>query len=124
MKARQPSKRGWQQGVQDSGEFVGVGIQLAGSVLLYVGIGYLVDRWQDTSPTFLLVGAGLGMVTFFVQLVRVVNRMNRQTARKAAGKSFEADLSDWSDESEWGRTESEASGEHGPSETAADSELR
>jgi F0F1-type ATP synthase assembly protein I len=101
MKPRpRPDKENWQAGVQASSEFVGVGIQLAGSVLLYVGLGYLVDRWLDTSPVYLLVGACVGMVTFFIQLVRVVKRMNEQTARNMAGKTFEGDFSSWTDEAD------------------------
>jgi len=71
----------WASKMGQSGEYVGLGLQLAGSVLLYVGLGFWLDRWLDTSPWFLLGGALLGMVAFFVQIVRVVRRMNKETAR-------------------------------------------
>lgn len=63
---------------------MGLGFQLAGSVLFYVIAGYLADRWLGTAPWLLVTGALLGMVTFFAQLVRVVRRLNAETAERLA----------------------------------------
>lgn len=70
----------WHEKLGPSGQYLGLGLQLAGSVLLYVGLGYFLDRWLDTSPWLLLTGSLVGMVAFFVQIVRVVREMNKDTA--------------------------------------------
>ena len=71
-------------------------MQLAGAVLVYVGIGYLLDWWLGTSPWFLIAGAVVGMVAFFVQLVRVVRQMNQAAPRKS-GRPYR----EWSEEDAW-----------------------
>ncbi len=48
------------------------GYTLIGSILLLGGIGYLIDRWQDTSPWFLLGGLLLGLVVGFYELAKTV----------------------------------------------------
>jgi F0F1-type ATP synthase assembly protein I len=45
--------------------------RLGGGVLLYGGIGWLLDRWWDTAflaPVGILVGAALGLYVTFVAL--------------------------------------------------------
>ena len=70
---------------------MGLGVQLAGSVLFYVVVGYLADRWLGTEPWLLIVGAVVGMISFFVQLARVVRRLNEDTARRASERKRMAD---------------------------------
>jgi F0F1-type ATP synthase assembly protein I len=43
-------------------DLVGIGGLLAGSVIAGVGIGLYVDDQAGTSPTFTLVGLGVGIV--------------------------------------------------------------
>jgi ATP synthase protein I len=49
---------------RDWGEAWTLGFTLAGFVVVFLGLGYLVDRWAGTKPWFMiggvLVGAGLG----------------------------------------------------------------
>ena len=40
---------------------VGAGFQLAFSILFFMGMGYLADRWLDTRPLLMLVGLLLGL---------------------------------------------------------------
>lgn len=47
---------------------------LVGSILLFGGIGYALDRWQDTSPWFLLFGLLVGIVFGFFGLVKSTRR--------------------------------------------------
>jgi F0F1-type ATP synthase assembly protein I len=47
---------------------------LVGAIILLGGLGYAVDRWQDTGPWGLLVGLLLGIVVGFYELVKMVNR--------------------------------------------------
>ena len=54
-------------------------MQLAISMVTYVAIGYFADRWLGTQPWLLVAGAVVGMIAFFVQLYRMVGRMNEDT---------------------------------------------
>ncbi len=70
-----PEKAHWQADLQASSSFLTIGVQLAGSMLVYIFIGYLLDRWLDTTPWLLIVGAVVGMVAFFFQLFKLVKRL-------------------------------------------------
>ncbi len=52
----------------------GIGLQLAASVLVGLGLGYLVDRVFHTTPWFLLVGLLLGVVAGGYSVVRMVTK--------------------------------------------------
>ena len=83
----------------ESSPYLGLGFQLAGAVLIYVGIGYLVDRWLDTAPWGLVGGAVVGMIAFFIQLGRVVRKMNAETQRDAGGRKYrEFQESEWAED--------------------------
>jgi hypothetical protein len=43
-------------------DLVGLGGLLAGAVILCTAIGLLIDSATDSSPTFALLGVGLGIV--------------------------------------------------------------
>ena len=60
--------------------YLSIGIQLAATMVVYVGIGWLIDRWQDTTPIFLIVGSVVGMVAFFAQLIRVSKELSSKNA--------------------------------------------
>jgi len=66
----------WQKGVRESSSLLGLGIQLAGSMLIYVLAGYFLDRWLDTDPWLLLTGSVVGMIAFLFQIVRVTRRLS------------------------------------------------
>ena len=61
-----------QENLRRSGPAMVAGYTLIGSILLLGGIGYLIDRWQDTSPWFLLGGLLLGLVVGFYELAKTV----------------------------------------------------
>ena len=77
--------------------YIGLGMQLAGTVLFFMGIGYLVDIWLDTLPFFLVVGAVVGIIMMFVQLIRAARDMSRRSEadkRKRARERHEAEQAD------------------------------
>ncbi|TDI70497.1 MAG: AtpZ/AtpI family protein [Bacteroidetes bacterium] len=76
------SKKSWQSDLAHSSPSLGFGVSLAGSVLFYVLAGYLLDRWLDTEPWFILIGSGVGMVAFFIQLARLARRLSRGDRKK------------------------------------------
>lgn len=77
---------GWQSSLHDAGPYLTIGIQLAGTMIVYVIGGYLVDRWLDTTPVFLIVGSVLGMVAFFIQIVRLTRDLNEKSESKKAAE--------------------------------------
>lgn len=44
---------------------VGAGFQLAFSILFFMGMGYLADRWLGSRPFLMLVGLAVGMAAGF-----------------------------------------------------------
>jgi len=47
---------------------------LVGAILLFAAIGYALDKWQGTSPWFLLSGLALGIVVGFYELIKATSR--------------------------------------------------
>ena len=45
---------------------------LIGAILLLGGIGFVVDRWLETPPWFLLAGLLMGIVVGFYELAKTV----------------------------------------------------
>jgi ATP synthase protein I len=76
----------WQADLQSSSSFLTIGVQLAGSMLVYIFIGYFLDRWLETEPWFLIAGSVVGMVAFFYQLYKLVKRLEADSRnRKKSG---------------------------------------
>lgn len=69
--------------VRDIGKAFGLAINFIASVIVLTVIGWLVDRWQNTAPTFLLVGLGVGLVVGFWQFVREAIKMGGRPAGKS-----------------------------------------
>ena len=57
----------------------GIGLHLAASVLVGLGLGYLADRAFHTSPWFLLVGLLLGVLAGGYSVVRMVMKEMRRS---------------------------------------------
>ena len=56
--------------------YMGLGIQMVLTMVLFVAGGYYLDRWLDTAPWLLLAGALLGMVAVFAFLLRLADRLS------------------------------------------------
>lgn len=61
-----------QENIRRAGPAATAGYTLIGAILLLGGVGWLVDRWQNTSPWFLLAGLLLGIVVGFYELAKIV----------------------------------------------------
>jgi len=48
----------------------GVGVELAAAVGGFALIGHLIDRWKGSHPKGLLIGAALGLVGGFYNLIK------------------------------------------------------
>jgi len=68
------SLRAMQQNIQDAGPAMLAGYTLIGAIALGGVIGYLLDRWMNTTPWFLVGGLMFGIIVGFVELARVVWR--------------------------------------------------
>jgi F0F1-type ATP synthase assembly protein I len=64
------SARGFGEGYS----YVAVGFQLAAVILLFGGLGWVVDGWLHTRPLLAIVGFLLGTVSWFVSLYYRVQR--------------------------------------------------
>jgi F0F1-type ATP synthase assembly protein I len=61
-----------------------VGVEMVTAVLLWAGLGWLVDRWLGTDPWFLAIGAIVGNVAGIYLIWLHAQRMDRQEAADAA----------------------------------------
>lgn len=59
-----------------SGEFssyyqiAGIGFEFVAAVLLFAGVGWLIDRWLDSSPWAILIGVGVGFAVGLWNLIK------------------------------------------------------
>ena len=60
---------------------VGAGFQLAFSIVLFMGLGYLVDRWLGSRPVFMLIGVAIGMAAGFYAFWMRVKAASRIVGR-------------------------------------------
>jgi F0F1-type ATP synthase assembly protein I len=68
------SARELQENAERAGPAAGASYTLIGSIIVLGGIGYAIDRWQGTTPWFLLGGLLLGIVVGFYELAKSVWR--------------------------------------------------
>ena len=64
--------------MQEAGPFLGLGLQVAGGLLFFVGLGYWADELLGTTPWGMVLGAVLGMVGVLFLLVRVADEASAQ----------------------------------------------
>lgn len=75
-------------GMQGAGPYLGLGMQIAASMAVFVGGGYAIDRWLGTSPVGLLIGAVIGMAGIVALVVRIARDADAENAaRKARAKA-------------------------------------
>ena len=68
----------WQASFREAGPYMGLGIQLAVSMVLFTLGGYLLDKWLQTTPWLTIAGAVLGMVAVFAYLVRLSQSLSKK----------------------------------------------
>lgn len=64
------------KGMMEAGPYLTLGLQIAFGMMLFVGIGYAVDQWLNSTPWGMIVGAGLGMVAVFAFIIRMAREAN------------------------------------------------
>lgn len=81
-----PALPDWRRSLSEAGPYLGLGMQIALSMALFVAIGYGVDAWLGTLPWGTIAGALIGMSAVFYHLVRVLDAMNRASTQKEEKK--------------------------------------
>lgn len=66
------SLRHMQENLRRAGPAASASYTLIGAILLLGGLGFVIDRSQDTGPWFLLVGVLVGLVVGFYELAKTV----------------------------------------------------
>lgn len=78
------------------GTAASLGFSVVATLILFIGGGLWLDRWQDTVPVFTLIGVALGLVAAGYQLyeLALLGRPDRENGplgraleRRAANKS-------------------------------------
>jgi ATP synthase protein I len=64
-----------EQITRKSGIVYGAVFTLAVSIIAFLLIGWLLDRWLKTSPWLLVAGVVVGTVVGFYQFVRMMSRL-------------------------------------------------
>ena len=58
--------------IKQSGPAMGASYTLIGAILILGALGYFIDKWQDTSPIFLLIGLLLGIIVGFYEIAKAI----------------------------------------------------
>ncbi|MBC8215889.1 MAG: AtpZ/AtpI family protein [Candidatus Marinimicrobia bacterium] len=67
-----------QKMIRESGPAASASYTLIGAIILLGGIGYVFDKWLESSPWFLLGGLLLGLIVGFYELAKTVWGMSEK----------------------------------------------
>jgi ATP synthase protein I len=62
----------------DYAEYISLGAEIAGALLVPIFIGYWLDEYFETSPWLLLVGCLTGIVNIFILIFKLNKRLNKE----------------------------------------------
>lgn len=63
------------ESIRKSGLAYGAVIAMVGSILVFLGIGWALDKYLDKSPLFLVIGIILGTIVGFYQFYRISSQL-------------------------------------------------
>jgi ATP synthase protein I len=89
MASKRPSPRDERTTASHAGEVMGVGLQFAGSIVLFLFLGLWLDRRLGTEPWMLLLGVAVGASAGFYSLYRqlvIVPRDREERRRRGEEK--------------------------------------
>ena len=66
----------YKEGMTEAGPYLTIGLQIAMSMLFFVGVGWALDEWAGTGPWGILVGTVLGFVGVMAFVVRMAKEAN------------------------------------------------
>jgi Putative F0F1-ATPase subunit Ca2+/Mg2+ transporter len=77
--------------VANTEDSVGLGIEAAVIIALFLGLGYVLDRIFDTTPVFMIIMTLVGAIGLFAKLkYRYDDRMNELEAERRASTASAA----------------------------------
>ncbi len=83
---RAPAREPWQASFRAAGPYLGVGMQLAATMLVFTVGGIFADRRLESSPWLTLAGAALGILAVFTYLFRMNRQMSADGKAKTASE--------------------------------------
>lgn len=84
-----PSQNSFRDSFREAGPYLTLGLELGLTMIVWSVIGYLLDRWLETTPWLTLSGVLVGMVSLFIQLVRVTKRSHGEEKERKAERQEE-----------------------------------
>ncbi len=57
-------------------QYLGLGAEIAATLAIPILLGYMLDIYLESSPWGLLIGAGLGIVFFFISIFRIAKKLD------------------------------------------------
>lgn len=76
---------------------IGKGIDVALVTLVFLGGGYLLDRWLDTKPVFMIVLVCVALIGEFVRFWYDYNSQMKVLETERAARGRGAPYKDWND---------------------------
>ncbi|MEE9573311.1 MAG: AtpZ/AtpI family protein [Candidatus Neomarinimicrobiota bacterium] len=58
--------------IRQSGPAMGASYTLIGAILILGTLGYFIDKWQDSSPLFLILGLVIGIIVGFYEIAKII----------------------------------------------------
>ncbi|MEX2400769.1 MAG: AtpZ/AtpI family protein [Rhodothermales bacterium] len=81
-KGRQDEER--QSALKEAGPYLTLGLELGFTMIVWSGIGYVLDIWLETLPWCTLAGVFVGMFSLFRQLLRAARKSDEASKRRRA----------------------------------------
>ena len=67
---------------REAGSHLSLALEPALTMVIWIVIGLLLDRWLDTTPWLVLAGLCIGMASMCIQLVRGVRKSESRRKRR------------------------------------------
>ena len=79
-------KESWFSGLGGAQRYFSIGLQAGFSVVFYLIVGLLLDRWFDTFPWLMLAGILVGVAGMFALFLRVAKELNTESEGEKSHK--------------------------------------
>lgn len=77
----EPPNTGPKRTMKEVGPYLGLGIELAVTLLVFIFIGQYLDKRWDTDPWLFLACAALGFIIAFYNFFKTISRLNDRDSK-------------------------------------------
>lgn len=63
---------------EEYAKYLGLGAEIAATLIIPIGLGFLADIFFDSSPYGVLIGAVLGIGIFFTLIFKIAKDLNKK----------------------------------------------